>query len=165
MINVDPLNFGRTTKVSFNERDVLMVKLLREDNVRTMDIGNIIFYMMLKTFSNKICLPFKAKMMDISERSVTRLQAKSKLLKDPFIEPSLREEVERMKQFKDEEDFECGESIDQLDANKLEIFKNLVSMNVKSKDIAKILNISDRSVSRWKKKIQPTVIEGSTSKD
>ena len=86
------------------------------------------------------------------------------MLKDPFIEPSLREEVERMKQFNDDEDFESGESIDQLDANKLEIFKNLVSMNVKSKDIAKILNISDKSVSRWKKKLQSTLNEGSTSK-
>lgn len=41
LINVDPLNFGRTPKVSFTERDVLMVKLLREDNVRTMDIGKL----------------------------------------------------------------------------------------------------------------------------
>lgn len=103
--------------------------------------------------------------MDISERSVTRLQAKGKLLKDPFIEPSLREEIERMKQFKDNDDAEGGEIIDQLDANKLEIFKNLVSMNVKPKDIAKILNISDRSVSRWRKKIQPDINEGSTSKN
>ena len=119
--------------------------------------------MLLEVFFNQL-INFLAKMMDISERSVTRLQAKGKLLKDPFIEPSLHEEVERMKQFKDDEDFESGESIDQLDANKLEIFKNLLTMNVKSKDIAKILKISDRSVSRWKKKIQPTLIEGSTSK-
>ena len=120
LINVDPLNFGKTSKVTFTDRDAIMVKLLRDDNVRTMDI---------------------AKMMDISERSVTRLLAKAKLFENPMIDLTLLDEIKRMKQYKADE-----ESTPILDRSKMEIFHNLLNMNVKSEDIAKMLNITEENV-------------------
>lgn len=129
----------RKPKVILSERDMFIARLLRENNIRTMDI---------------------AKMMQISERSVTRLLAKAKDSLKTEYEADVVEEVERLLAAKDEilnelvpqdlclipgsEAKACG------DESKRQLGTNLLAMNVKIKDVAKMLDVSERTVRRWK---------------
>lgn len=126
-------------------------RLLREHNIRTMDI---------------------AKMMNISERSVTRLLAKFKA-DDIIYDQTIVEQVEKLLADKDsilngiqncqlaqppiDEDI-IGEGLiyEEVEmpnlGSKFNLCANLLSMKTKVKDIAKMLDISEQKVLRWKAK-------------
>lgn len=138
--------YERKPKVVLRDREMYMVRLLRENNIRTMDI---------------------AKMMKISERSVTRLLAKARELEVIDYDAEIVEEVEKLMAEKDEilnsgtvppEDDaliqpseaqgSCGG-----DDSKRQLGISLLAMNVKSKDIAKMLDVCEKTVQRWKSKM------------
>jgi predicted transcriptional regulator len=140
--------YERKPKVVLKEREMFMVRLLRENNIRTMDI---------------------AKMMKISERSVTRLLAKSKDMEVIEYEADLVAEVDRMILEKDQ--LLSAEMMPQMseqdldpmpssysdrtsgdDANKIQLCNSLLAMNVKIKDIAKMLDVTEKTIQRWKLK-------------
>lgn len=138
-----PGNYGyeRKPKVVLRDREMFMCRLLRENNVRTMDI---------------------AKMMKISERSVTRLLAKSRELEAIEYEADLVADVEKMLADKNTilDDTATETSISEpapvqyVDDNKRKLGLNLLSMNVKPKDIAKMLDVCEKTVLRWKLKMR-----------
>lgn len=123
---------------------MFICRLLRDNNVRTMDI---------------------AKMMKISERSVTRLLARSKEKTVLEFDDEVVAEVERMIAEKDEllnseladnldESFAAIEPQVSSDDAKRQLGVNLLAMNVKIKDIAKMLDVNERTVQRWKVRMQ-----------
>ena len=133
--------FERKPKVVLSDREMFLARLLRENNVRTMDI---------------------AKMMRISERSVTRLLAKSRELEVIEYEADIVSEVERLLADKDEilnsesmisEPTVDAENDHSKDDSKRQICSSLLAMNVKMKDIAKMLDVSEKTVQRWKTKM------------
>lgn len=129
--------YERKSKTVLSVREMILVKLLRESNVRTMDIARI---------------------MNISERSVTRLLTRSKQIGDLKITTELIEEAERLKAQKDIpvvlEEMEPGKPnpicIAKPETAKMALAKNLLAMNVKLKDISKMLEVSLRTLTRWK---------------
>lgn len=134
----------RKPKVVLSDRDMFICRLLRDNKVRTMDI---------------------AKMMKISERSVTRLLARSKEKTVLEFDDEIVAEVERMIAEKDEllnselpdnldESFAAIEPQVSSDDAKRQLGVNLLAMNVKIKDIAKMLDVNERTVQRWKVRMQ-----------
>lgn len=139
----------RKPKTILRERDIFIARLLRENSIRTMDI---------------------AKMMKISERSVTRLLAKSKDTAVMTYDLDIVNEVNQM--LDDKERLLSGETVsDELDCSpvareqnseaKRQVGNSLLSMNVTTKDIAKMLDVSEKTVQRWKTRLQiePTGVE------
>lgn len=131
--------YERKPKVVLRDREMFMARMLRENNIRTMDI---------------------AKMMKISERSVTRLLAKTKDM--PMIDygAELIAEVQKLMEDKDEilnsdmlEDFDLVQQEVRPDESKRQLGNSLIAMNVKSKDIARMLDVSEKTVQRWKGKM------------
>lgn len=116
-----------------------MCRLLRENNVRTMDI---------------------AKLMQISERSVTRLLYGKKDVKNVEYEDDVVEEVEKLLADKDKilnPDISAVVNLPvekpptrQPDDAKRKLGTNLLAMKVKIKDIANMLDVSEKTVQRWK---------------
>lgn len=125
----------RKPKTILRERDMFIARLLRDNNIRTMDI---------------------AKMMKISERSVTRLLAKSKDTAVMTYELDIVVEVEHM--LADKEKLLCatepGLPAAQNIETKRQVCKSLLSMNVSIKDIAKMLDLPEKSVQLWKACLQ-----------
>lgn len=119
-----------------------MVHLLRENNIRTMDI---------------------AKMMKVSERSVTRLLAKARELDIVDYDADVVEEVERLMAEKDEilnadavnegHKQSVAKPGSSGDDSKRKLGISLLAMNVKNKDIAKMLDVCEKTVQRWKAKM------------
>lgn len=138
--------YERKPKVVLRDREMYMVRLLRENNIRTMDI---------------------AKMMKISERSVTRLLAKARELEVIDYDAEIVEEVEKLMAEKDEilnsgtvppEDDALIQPSEAQgssggDDSKRQLGISLLAMNVKSKDIAKMLDVCEKTVQRWKSKM------------
>jgi Mn-dependent DtxR family transcriptional regulator len=137
--------YERKPKVVLRDREMFLARLLRENNVRTMDI---------------------AKMMKISERSVTRLLAKSRDLEVIEYESDVVAEVDRLLAEKDEilnaemiiEETAVAQAENDpqaggKDDSKRQICSSLLAMNVKLKDIAKMLDVSEKTIQRWKAKI------------
>lgn len=132
--------FERKPKVVLRDREMFMVRMLRENNIRTMDI---------------------AKMMKISERSVTRLLAKTKDMPVIDYDAEVIAEVEKLMDEKDEilnsevpDDLEHIQQEVSPDESKRQLGASLIAMNVKTKDIAKMLDVSQKTVQRWKVKLQ-----------
>lgn len=128
----------RKPKTILRERDIYIARLLRENNIRTMDI---------------------AKMMKISERSVTRLLAKSKETAVMCYDLDIVVEVEQMLADKDTllsaevviEELESSSAVrEPNDEAKRQVGNSLLSMNVAIKDIAKMLDVNEKIVNRWK---------------
>ena len=143
--------FERRTKLVLSERDMYMARLLRENDVRTMDI---------------------AKMMGISERSVTRLLARSKDFERLVYNEDLVAEVDQLIAEKDkilnpESMFKAvvgtksGGTKSASEESKQQLGLNLLSMKVQPKDIAKMLDVCEKTVQRWKSKMprNVTIIE------
>lgn len=136
--------YERKPKVVLRDREMFLARLLRENNIRTMDI---------------------AKMMKISERSVTRLLAKARELEVIEYEADVVAEVDRLLAEKDEilnAEVVLDAAVDQAeiekqsgkdDNSKRQICSSLLAMNVKMKDIAKMLDVSEKTIQRWKAKI------------
>lgn len=102
----------RKPKVSLSDRDMLIVRLLRDNEIRTMDI---------------------AKMIGISERSVTRLLSKSRELTIIEYDQDILEEVARLISSKE---MILNEAVDEpindvCDESKENIGISLLAMNVK----------------------------------
>lgn len=143
--STNSFGYERKPKVVLSDREMYLARLLRENNVRTMDI---------------------AKMMKISERSVTRLLAKSRELTVIEYEPDVVAEVDRLLAEKDEilnsETILAESFVDQVendqttakDDSKRQICSSLLAMNVKLKDIAKMLDVSEKTIQRWKSKME-----------
>lgn len=105
----------RKAKVNLSEKDMFVVRLLREQDVRTMDI---------------------ARMVGICERSVTRLLSKSKDMTDIVYEQDVVDEVERLLASRNDLscDFEANEpstTSAENDESKENIALSLLAMNVK----------------------------------
>ncbi|CAG9806146.1 unnamed protein product [Chironomus riparius] len=130
----------RKPKVALSDRDMYIVRLLRDNEIRTMDI---------------------AKMIGISERSVTRLLSKSRELTVIEYDQDILREVERLISSKDMILNEVvNESItDVCDESKENIGLSLLAMNVKTKDIAKMLDVGEKIVHKWKSKMIKTEIK------
>lgn len=132
--------YERKPKVVLREREMYMVHLLRENNIRTMDI---------------------AKMMKVSERSVTRLLAKARELEIVEYDADVVEEVERLMAEKDVilnadavvEGRKQSVAKPYVDDSKRKLGISLLAMNVKNKDIAKMLDVCEKTVQRWKAKM------------
>lgn len=136
--------YERKPKVVLRDREMFLARLLRENNIRTMDI---------------------AKMMKISERSVTRLLAKARELDVIEYEADVIVEVDRLLAAKDEilnaETIIAESVVDHTendpqtgkDDSKRQICSSLLAMNVKLKDIAKMLDVSEKTIQRWKAKM------------
>lgn len=134
-------NYERKPKVVLGDREMYMVRLLRQNNIRTMDI---------------------AKLMKISERSVTRLLARSKDLSSIEFEEDFVAEVNKLLADKDLilnselSSPEASQSNDEEatsprpENSKLQLASSLFAMNVKTKDIAKMLDVTEKTVQRWK---------------
>ncbi|CAO1378253.1 unnamed protein product [Diamesa serratosioi] len=129
--------FEKKPKTVLGEKEMLVVKILRERNVRTMDI---------------------AKMMEISERSVTRLLAKGRDVEYTYDQYVL-DEADRLEQEKDAilGNFDTSppqstssQKTASNDKSKRQLGLNLLEMNVTIKDVAKMLDVTERSVRRWK---------------
>lgn len=115
-----------------------IARLLRENEIRTMDI---------------------AKLMQISERSVTRLLARSKELETLEFDDEVVAEVNRMLTNKEQllDSDLIFEKLDNMSRSAAEESKkklglSLINMKVKSKDIAKMLDCSEKTVQRWRAK-------------
>lgn len=114
-----------------------IARLLRENEIRTMDI---------------------AKLMQISERSVTRLLARSKELETLEFDDDIVTEVNRMLTNKDQlldsdiifKELDKALSKSAADESKKKLGLSLLNMKVKAKDIAKMLDCSEKTVQRWK---------------
>jgi len=130
----------RKPKVVLRDREMYIARLLRDKNVRTMDI---------------------AKLMTISERSVTRLLAKSRELEYLEYDQSIEDEVERL--MTDKETILNDEAVLTStqepapsashgggDDSKRQLGINLLSMNVRPKDVAMMLEVTEKTVNRWK---------------
>ena len=102
----------RKPKVSLSDRDMYIVRLLRDNQIRTMDI---------------------AKLIGISERSVTRLLSKSRDIPEIEYDQDIVDEVERLISSKDELLNEVdSEPINAVcDESKENIGLSLLAMNVK----------------------------------
>jgi transposase-like protein len=134
-------NYERKPKVVLGDREMYMVRLLRQNNIRTMDI---------------------AKLMKISERSVTRLLARSKDLTTIDFEEDFVAEVDKLLAEKDLilnseiSSPEVSQSNDEEvtspkpESSKLQLANSLLAMNVKIKDISKMLDVPENTVQRWK---------------
>lgn len=123
LLNPQNCGFERKPKVSLSDKDMLVARLLRENAVRTMDI---------------------AKMMDISERSVTRLLSKSREKETIEYHSDIIEHVERLLNTKDEilnEDIEEQQSNMVNDDTKESIGMSLISMNTKVINFLKLSNL------------------------
>lgn len=123
----------RRQKANLSDRDMLIVRLLRDNQMRTMDI---------------------AKIIGISERSVTRLLSKTKDLLEINYDPDIVEEVDRLLASKDEI-LNNEANIEDLDINtaadsKQNIALSLLAMNVAIKDISKMLDVPEKIVHKWK---------------
>jgi DNA-binding CsgD family transcriptional regulator len=109
----------RKPKVTLSDRDMFVVRLLRDNSIRTMDI---------------------AKMLSISERSVTRLLAKTKDKTVLDYEPDVVEEVQRLLAAKDNILNEVIEEYDDpnvtmvYDDSKEDLAIRLLEMNTKVSD-------------------------------
>lgn len=130
-------SYERKPKTVLGEKEMLVVKILRERNVRTMDI---------------------AKMMQISERSVTRLLAKGRDIEYTYDQCFL-DEADRLEQEKDAilgnidtspPQATSSQKTSSTDKSKRQLALNLLEMNVTIKDVAKMLDVTERSVRRWK---------------
>lgn len=140
--STNSFGYERKPKVVLSDREMFLARLLRENNVRTMDI---------------------AKMMKISERSVTRLLAKSREMEVIEYDADIVAEADRLLADKDEilnsdvigESFADPVESDLLtkDDSKRQICSSLLAMNVKMKDIAKMLDVSEKTIQRWKLKM------------
>lgn len=127
-------------KAVLGESDMLKAALLREKNVRTMDI---------------------AKMMKVSERSVTRMLAKARDSGIAEYDADIVADVERMIAEKDKllnADVIYEEQIPVAEAqapaeSKRQLGVSLIAMKVKLKDIAQMLDVSEKTVQRWKAKV------------
>lgn len=138
----------KTKKPVFTDREVFMVRLLRENNIRTMDI---------------------AKLMSISERSVTRLTARTKDLVEVEYDPDVVEEVEKLLADKDkilnpEPTAMITSTVQkprprEAEETKRKIGTNLLAMKVKNKDIAKMLDVSEKTVQRWKARMMQQTVD------
>ncbi|CRK94536.1 CLUMA_CG008039, isoform A [Clunio marinus] len=141
-------SYERKPKIVLSDRDMHKARLLRENNIRTMDI---------------------AKMMKISERSVTRLLAKSRHLEFLECESDVFDEVNKLLEEKDEilnsddlTDMVVQETeIQELDDPKRQLAFNLLAMNVKVKDISRMLDVSEVTVSHWKSQMTTKSVGGS----
>ncbi|XP_070498653.1 chromosome partition protein Smc-like [Chironomus tepperi] len=130
----------RKPKVPLSDRDMYIVRLLRDNEIRTMDI---------------------AKMIGISERSVTRLLSKSRDLATVEYDQDILEEVERLISSKE---MILNEVVDEpiadvSEESKENIGLSLLAMNVKTKDIAKMLDVGEKIVHKWKSKMIKTEIK------
>lgn len=137
-------NFERKPKAVLREKEMFIARLLREKNIRTMDI---------------------AKMMMISERSVTRLLAKSRELDVIECDQDVLDEVDKLLAEKDEilnselilptisssDPVEGIEPPETRDDSKRKLGLSLIAMNVKVSDIIKMLDVNEKTVLRWKK--------------
>ncbi|CAO1408741.1 unnamed protein product [Diamesa hyperborea] len=130
-------SYERKPKTVLGEKEMLVVKILRERNVRTMDI---------------------AKMMQISERSVTRLLAKGRDIEYTYDQCFL-DEADRLELEKDAilgnietspPQATSSQKTSTNDKSKRQLGLNLLEMNVTIKDVAKMLDVTERSVRRWK---------------
>lgn len=130
----------RKTKAVLGERDMFKAALLREKSVRTMDI---------------------AKMMKVSERSVTRMLAKARDSGVAEYDADIVADVEQMIAEKDKllnADVIDEEQIPVAEAqapaeSKRQLGVSLIAMKVKLKDIAQMLDVSEKTVQRWKAKM------------
>lgn len=140
------LGYERKPKVVLRDREMFMARMLRDNSIRTMDI---------------------AKMMKISERSVTRLLAKTKDQPAIDYDADVISEVEKLMEEKDEilnceipEDFDHIQQEIKPDESKRQLGASLIAMNVKSKDIAKMLDVSEKTIHRWKARMQKQETDG-----
>lgn len=119
-----------------------IVHLLRESNIRTMDI---------------------AKLMSISERSVSRLMAKIRDKHVIDINEEIIQEVHDLIAKKDEilsgEAYQKVEELQETESHekpppandsKRQLAVSLLAMNVKTKDICKMLGVPEKTVQNWK---------------
>lgn len=170
-ILVDPLNvpysqqastsfqsytYERKPKVVLSDHEMYLVHLLRENNIRTMDI---------------------AKLMSISERSVSRLVAKLREAIVIEIPDEVFEEAQDLIARKDEilsveyqpteesEEPEATEKPAQSDESKRKLAFSLLAMNVKLKDIAKMLCVPEKTIQLWKAKQQMQKLEAEAFMD
>lgn len=170
-ILVDPLNvpysqlastsyqsytYERKPKVVLSDREMYLVHLLRENNIRTMDI---------------------AKLMSISERSVSRLVAKLREAIVIEIPDEVFEEAQDLIARKDEilsveyqpteesEEPEVTEKPAQSDESKRKLAFSLLAMNVKLKDISKMLCVPEKTIQLWKAKQQKQKLEAEAFMD
>jgi transposase len=127
--------FERKPKVILSDREMYIVSLLRHNGIRTMDI---------------------AKMLSISERSVTRLLSKARHLESVEYTPEIVKEVDKLMDAKDEilntNVVVVQEETPAIDDNKINIGMNLLAMNAKEKDISSMLNVPEKTVKKWKMK-------------
>lgn len=129
----------RKPKVVLSDREMYIARLLRENEIRTMDI---------------------AKLMQISERSVTRLLARSRELETLECDDEVVSEVNRMLTNKEQlldsdlifEKIDKAMSKSAAEESKRKLGLSLINMKVKSKDIAKMLDCSEKTVQRWRNK-------------
>lgn len=119
------------------DRNMYIARLLREHEIRTMDI---------------------AKLMKISERSVTRLLEKSKRIYIVVYEDDVVAEVQRLLADKErilnsEEVFNDSEIPGEESPleSKRKIAVTLFSMNAEINDIAEMLGVSKKMIQQWKK--------------
>ncbi|KAG5681107.1 hypothetical protein PVAND_010570 [Polypedilum vanderplanki] len=127
-------SYERKPKVTLSEREMFIVCLLRENSIRTMDI---------------------AKMLSISERSVTRLLSKSREYAVIEYEQDIVDEVQRLIAEKDNilnEVIEDDPNITVDYESKEDLGMKLIAMNTKVKDIANMLDVSEKTVQKWKLK-------------
>ena len=132
--------YERKPKAVLREREMFIARLLRESNIRTMDI---------------------AKLMKISERSVTRLLTRARESTKTEYDQEVIDEVDRLLLAKDHilneipfGDLGSGQTNEPVDDSKRQLGINLLAMNVKTKDIAKMLDVTERTVNRWKVKVK-----------
>lgn len=152
-ISAASTSYERKTKVALSDRDMYIVRLLRDNGVRTMDV---------------------AKIMGISERSVTRLLSKTKEMAVIEYDADIVAEVDRLLAQKDEilNAESIGSSLHQStqmlpskeNDPKYQLAVNLLAMNVKIKDIAKMLDVCEKTVQRWKAKAQGVIVAEDTAK-
>lgn len=133
--------FERKPKAVLRDREMFIASLLRENSVRTMDI---------------------AKMMKISERSVTRLLAKARDIKNIEYDEDVLATVSQLLEDKDELLNVSMPPIEETnsalrastDDSKRQLAVSLLAMNVKTKDIAKMLDVCEKTIQRWKTRMQ-----------
>ncbi|XP_070508775.1 glutamic acid-rich protein-like [Chironomus tepperi] len=130
----------RKPKTTLGKREICIAKCLRDKEIRTMDI---------------------AMLMNISERSASRLIHKGKDLNEDDIDQEILDHVDNLIENREELIGKrptpavqvVHEPKVQDDSKKKTAFR-MLAMNVRPKDIAKILNVSESTVKRWKEKME-----------
>ncbi|KAG5666338.1 hypothetical protein PVAND_014373 [Polypedilum vanderplanki] len=126
-------------KTYMGEREVIIAKLLKDKGVRAVDI---------------------ALLMDVSERSVTRLLAKAKELKIKKFDDDIVEHVNDLIDNKEEILDKKIKSMPALkeskgyDDTKRKTGMRLLAMHVKPRDIAKMLSVSEKTIKRWQMRLE-----------